>query len=115
MQNYCCACPRDNVTIASRLRPKQKTAPEQQELIPRTEAAPATPLEVIKIEKNLNSLGFFTPSHKGLDNKKSKSITISREDRGPQDAGESHHLSRHLITACLPRPTRTSISPSRKS
>ena len=82
MQNYCCACPRDNVTIASRLRPKQKTAPEQQELIPRTEAAPATPLEVIKIEKNLNSLGFFTPSHKGLDNKKSKSITISREDRG---------------------------------
>jgi hypothetical protein len=82
MQNYCCAHPRDNATIASRLRPKPNIAPEQQELIPRTEAPPASPLEVIKIEKNLNSLGFFTPSHKGLDNKKSKSITISREERG---------------------------------
>jgi Replication initiator protein A len=82
MQNYCCALDPRGVTIASRLRPKQNTAPEQQELIPRDEAAPARPLEVIKIEKNLNSLGFFTPSHKGLDNKKSKSISISREDRG---------------------------------
>src|SRR6185312_14442175 len=82
MQNYCCAHPRDNVKIATRLRPKQITSPEQQELISRNEAAPARPLEVIKIEKNLNSLGFFTPSHKGLDNKKSKSISISREERG---------------------------------
>ena len=43
---------------------------------------PDRPLDVIKIEKNLNSLGFFTPSHKGLDNTKSKSISISREERG---------------------------------
>ena len=82
MQNYCCAVPSDSVTISSRLKPKQNTASEQQDLIPRNEATPTTPLEVIKIEKNLNSLGFFTPSHKGLDNKKSKSISISREDRG---------------------------------
>ena len=83
MQNYCCAPFRDNVTITSRLKPKATTAPpEQQELLPRSEATPATPLEVIKIEKNLNSLGFFTPSHKGLNSSKSKSISISRDDRG---------------------------------
>lgn len=82
LQNCCCAASIRCVTIASPLRPKQKIAAAQQELIPQSETAPAPPLEVIKIEKNLNSLGFFTPSHKGLDNKKSKSISISREDRG---------------------------------
>jgi len=39
-------------------------------------------LEIIKVEKNLNSLGFFTPTHKGLDARKSKTITITREERG---------------------------------
>jgi hypothetical protein len=70
------------VTIASPLRPKRKVVPGQQELIPQGKTGSATPLEVIKIEKNLNSLGFFTPSHKGLNNKKSKSISISREEHG---------------------------------
>jgi len=82
LQNCCCAILACYVTICSPLKPRHKPVAVQQELIPQTEMAPGTPLEVIKIEKNLNSLGFFTPSHKGLDNKKSKSISISREDRG---------------------------------
>lgn len=38
--------------------------------------------EVIKIEKNLNSMGFFSPSHKGLDTRRSKTVQVVREDRG---------------------------------
>ena len=64
------------------MRPKNNIAPLQQELISPAGVTPTQPLEVIKIEKNLNSLGFFTPSHKGLDSTKSKSISISREERG---------------------------------
>ena len=59
------------------------TAPvEQLPLLPVMPRTPDAPLEVIKIEKNLNSLGFFTPSHKGLNNKKSKSISFSRDEKG---------------------------------
>jgi hypothetical protein len=38
--------------------------------------------QIVKIEKNLNSFGFFSPSHKGLDTKKTKTISVVREDRG---------------------------------
>ena len=58
------------------------TSATQQSLLPPDERSPAVALDVVKIEKNLNSLGFFTPSHKGLDCTKSKTISVAREEKG---------------------------------
>jgi hypothetical protein len=50
--------------------------PDQQ-LAPRKKAALRTP-DFIKIEKNLISLGFFTPSSKRIKDEKSKTITFTK-------------------------------------
>jgi hypothetical protein len=57
------------------------TVPSQGELLPlpRRERQ-----DVVRIEKNLNSFGFFTPSHKRLDGMTEKSVTIFVRDQGGQ-------------------------------
>src|SRR6204780_5932524 len=47
----------------------------QTTLEPRSESLPST--EFVKVEKNLASLGFFTPSSKRLRNTQEKSFTIT--------------------------------------
>jgi hypothetical protein len=46
--------------------------------------SPEKDRELVKIEKNLNSFGFFSPSHKTLDTRNSKTVSVMREDRGQQ-------------------------------
>jgi hypothetical protein len=64
---------------------KQPTAPEngstEKQLAPRKKAALRTP-DFIKIEKNLISLGFFTPSSKRIKDEKSKTITFTKVIEG---------------------------------
>lgn len=49
-------------------------------LQPATEMLPST--EFVKVEKNLASLGFFTPSSKRLRNAQEKTFTITTLDNG---------------------------------
>ena len=40
--------------------------------------------EIVRVEKNLNSLGFFTPSHKRLEGMEQKTITVFVREQGGQ-------------------------------
>lgn len=54
-----------------------ETSSADKQLAPRKKAALRTP-DFIKIEKNLISLGFFTPSSKRIKDEKSKTITFTK-------------------------------------
>ncbi len=57
------------------------TEPTQAELLP---VPKRDRQDIVRIEKNLNSFGFFTPSHKRLDGMTEKSVTIFVRDQGGQ-------------------------------
>jgi hypothetical protein len=67
----------------SLVKPQNAPEPEKgtQQLAPRKKAALRTP-DFIKIEKNLISLGFFTPSSKRIKDEKSKTITFTKVIEG---------------------------------
>ncbi|HEY8459652.1 MAG TPA: replication initiator protein A [Blastocatellia bacterium] len=56
--------------------PQKKNAESDTAIIRGNASLPAT--DFVKVEKNLNSLGFFTPSSKAIKGTKAKTITFSR-------------------------------------
>ena len=61
----------------------QPAASEPKEPAPvRSEETGLTPIDFIKVEKNLTSLGFFTPSSKKIKDAKAKTVTFTRVIEG---------------------------------
>lgn len=60
--------------------PQKKKAEQDTAIVKTTATSPST--DFVKVEKNLNSLGFFTPSSKATKGAKAKTITFTRTVEG---------------------------------
>jgi hypothetical protein len=66
--------------LMAKVHPKQDRKPvgETPPSAPRVKQSPLSKVEFVKVEKNLASLGFFTPSSKRARNEKAKTITFTK-------------------------------------